>query len=123
MKPPSARTLDAFPLDALAQHHGVEAIAACLGYNRVSPKNSNPVTDLQLVKQIVLTFSILSFNRYDKSRIRVIGVEHGIVALVDSLIRITRSVAPSALLLLVRLSGTKIELFVSYNAQDEDGGR
>lgn len=79
----------------MAQHHAVEAIAACLGYNRVSPKNSNPVTDLQLVKQVMLTFSILSFNRYDKSRIKVIGVEHGIVALVEALVRITRCVAPS----------------------------
>ena len=83
---------------ALAQHHGVEAIAACLGYNRETPKNSNPVSDLQLVEQTVLIFSILSFNRYDKSRIKVIGVEHGIVALIEALIRITKCVARSQLL-------------------------
>ena len=56
------------------------------------------MADLQLVEQIVLTFSILSFNRYDKSRIKVIGVEHGIVALIEALIRITRCVARSQLL-------------------------
>lgn len=87
----------------------MEAIAACLGYNRESPKNSNPVADLQLVEQIVLTFSILSFNRYDKSRIKVIGVEHGIVALIEALIRITRCVAQSQLLFyLLTLTHTKL---------------
>jgi hypothetical protein len=45
------------------------------------------------LKQVVLTFSILSFNRYDKSRIKVIGVENGIVALIESLIRVNRWVS------------------------------
>lgn len=78
---------------ALLQHHGVEAVAACLGYNKDAPKNSRPVADLRLLKQVVLTFSILSFNRYDKSRIKVIGVENGIVALIESLIRVNRWVS------------------------------
>ena len=83
---------------ALPQHHGIEAIAACLGYNRDSPKTSKPISDLRLVEQVVLTLSILSFNRYDKSRIKVIGVEHGIVALIESLILITRCVVASLML-------------------------
>ena len=55
-----------------------------------NPASSDPVTDLPLLKQVVLTFSILSFNKYDKSRIKVIGVENGIVALIESLICLTR---------------------------------
>ena len=107
--------------DSSSQHHGVEAIAACLGYNRESPKNSNPVADLQLVEQVVLIFSILSFNRYDKSRIKVIGVEHGIVALIEALIRITKCVARSQLLVhLLTLTCTRLRLCLGLSRYPRD---
>ena len=72
------------------EHHGIQAVAACLGFKPDNPAGCNPTIDLPLLKQVILTFSILSFNKYDKSRIKVIGVENGIVALVTSLVDLTR---------------------------------
>ena len=80
------------------EHHGVEALATALGYTQGAEAGANEdraVCDLALLRHAVLTFAIMSFNSNDHDRYQVIGLENGIAALVNSLLRLGTMPAPA----------------------------